>query len=56
MQGFDKLIESKTGIKAVIADDPTTCVAIGTGVSLESMDIIQAAGTSVAERKHYENL
>jgi len=56
MQGFDKLIESKTGIKAIIAEDPTTCVAIGTGVSLESMDIIQAAGNSVAERKNYENL
>ena len=56
MQGFDKLIEAKTGIKAVIADDPTTCVAIGTGISLESMDIIQAAGNSVAERKNYENL
>ena len=56
MQGFDRLIESKTGIKAIIADDPTSCVAIGTGVSLESMDIIQAAGNSVAERKNYENL
>lgn len=56
MQGIDKLIEKRTGIKAVIADDPTTCVAIGTGISMENMDIIQAAGTSVAERKHYEIL
>lgn len=55
MQGFDKLIEKKTGINAVIAEDPTVCVAVGTGVSLESMDIIQAAGNSVAERKNYEN-
>ena len=56
MQGFDKLIEKRTGIPAKIAEDPTTCVAIGTGVSLESMDIIQAAGNSVAERKNYENM
>jgi len=56
MQGFDKLIEKRTGIPAKIADDPTTCVAIGTGVSLESMNIIQSAGCSVAERKNYENL
>ena len=40
---------------AKIAEDPTTCVAIGTGVSLESMDIIQAAGSSVAERKSFES-
>ena len=56
MQGFDKLVEKRTGIPAKIAEDPTTCVAVGTGVSLESMDIIQAAGTSVAERKNYENM
>ena len=54
MGGMDKLIEAKTGIKAYVADDPTSCVAIGTGASLESMDIIQSAGSSVAERKSFE--
>ena len=53
--GIDKLVEEKTGIKAYVADDPTSCVAIGTGASLESMDIIQSAGSSVAERKSFEN-
>lgn len=55
ISGIDLLIKEKTGIKATIADDPTSCVAIGTGISLESMDIIQASGSSVAERKNYEN-
>ncbi len=54
MGGMDKLVEEKTGIKAYVADDPTSCVAIGTGASLESMDIIQSAGNSVAERKSFE--
>ena len=54
MGGMDLLIQEKTGIRAYAADDPTSCVAIGTGASLESMDIIQAAGNSVAERKSFE--
>ena len=54
--GMDKLVEEKTGIKAYVAEDPTSCVAIGTGASLESMDIIQSAGNSVAERKSFESM
>ncbi len=38
LQGLDKLIESKTGITTVIADDPTSCVAIGTGKYVEVCD------------------
>ncbi len=33
--GLDKLIQQKTGINALIAEDPTTCVAIGTGRHIE---------------------
>ncbi|MCL2815277.1 MAG: rod shape-determining protein MreB [Oscillospiraceae bacterium] len=33
--GFDKLLASITGINAWVAEDPISCVAIGTGRSLE---------------------
>ncbi len=35
LQGLDQLIESKTGISVVTADDALTCVAIGTGKYVE---------------------
>lgn len=35
LRGFDKLISKKTGINAIVADDPVSCVAKGTGKSLE---------------------
>lgn len=35
LYGLDKLIYQKTGIKAIIADDATSCVAIGTGRHIE---------------------
>jgi rod shape-determining protein MreB len=33
--GLDKLIKEKTGINAIIAEDPISCVAIGTGRYIE---------------------
>ena len=33
--GFDKLIESHTGIETHVADDAISCVAYGTGKSLD---------------------
>ena len=33
--GLDKLIEERTGIHTVIAEDPISCVAIGTGLFVE---------------------
>lgn len=35
LYGMDKLIKEKTGINAVIADEPISCVAIGTGKYIE---------------------
>ena len=35
LSGLDALIEEKTGITTVIADDPLTAVAIGTGKFIE---------------------
>lgn len=38
LYGLDKLIQEKTGIDTIIADDATSCVAIGTGKYVEICD------------------
>ncbi|MGL4736435.1 MAG: rod shape-determining protein [Cellulosilyticaceae bacterium] len=35
LYGLDKLIEQRTGITAVVAENPISCVAIGTGLFVE---------------------
>ena len=37
LSGFDELIEEKTGINTIVAEDPMTAVAIGTGRFVEYM-------------------
>lgn len=39
--GLDKLIQEKTGIKVIIADDAVSCVALGTGETLNNLEIIE---------------
>ncbi|MDR3644996.1 MAG: rod shape-determining protein MreB [Clostridia bacterium] len=39
--GLDRYISKRTGIKAIVADDPVTCVAKGTGKALESHGQLQ---------------
>ncbi|AFS77292.1 rod shape-determining protein MreB [Gottschalkia acidurici 9a] len=41
LHGIDKLIKERTGIKVNIAEDPVSCVATGTGRSLESIDVLE---------------
>lgn len=43
LDGLNKLIESKTGIPVYIADEAVSCVAIGTGMSLDHMKAIESA-------------
>ncbi|HBY20102.1 MAG TPA: rod shape-determining protein [Clostridiales bacterium] len=38
LYGLDKLIEEKTGISTMVADDPTSCVLIGTGKYVDVCD------------------
>ncbi len=52
--GFTQLITERTGIKAAVADDPTTCVALGTGKALEQMHLLTDDSNSVAGRKYYD--
>ena len=38
LTGLDKLIEKTTGIRTYVAKDPISCVALGTGASLEKLE------------------
>ena len=38
LRGLEELIEEKTGINTITADEPMTCVAIGTGKYIEFLD------------------
>lgn len=42
MYGIDKRIQECTGIKVIIAEDPKSCVAIGTGKSLDILDKLES--------------
>jgi len=41
IQGLDKLLEKRTGLVVHIAEDAVSCVAKGTGQSLEHMDVLK---------------
>ena len=41
LYGIDKRIEDRTGIKVIIAEDPKSCVAIGTGKALNDLDVLE---------------
>ncbi len=49
--GFDKLIESHTGIETRVAEDAISCVAYGTGKSLDSLDTMQDVTMNLSRRK-----
>ena len=46
--GFDKLVEQATGIPTRVAEDPISCVAIGTGLSLEHLDMMREGTLNLA--------
>ena len=41
LRGLDKVLEKETGLPVRIADDPLTCVARGTGIYLENLDLFK---------------
>lgn len=45
LKNLDKRIEEATGIKVIVADDPLSCVARGTGSSLSTLDLLETGGT-----------
>ena len=51
LYGIDKRIEERTGIKVIVAEDPKSCVAIGTGKALDELDRLE--GNSLNRRAPY---
>ncbi len=49
--GFDKLVESRTGIETHIADDAISCVAYGTGKALDWVNEMQDGTINLSRRK-----
>ncbi len=39
LHGLDQVITARTGVPVYLADDPVSCVALGTGKALESFDM-----------------
>ena len=42
LDGLDKLLQEKTGINVMIAEDTVSCVALGTGKALDNLDVLEA--------------
>ena len=40
VDGLDKLLQEKTGINVMVADDAVSCVALGTGKALDNLDML----------------
>ena len=40
LNGLDKLLQEKTGINVMIAEDSVSCVALGTGKALDNLDVL----------------
>jgi len=51
LNGIDMRISERTGIKVRIAEDPKTCVAMGTGKALNSIEMIE--NSQMNKRKPY---
>ena len=51
LYGFDQLVEQVTGIKTRVAKDAVSCVAIGTGKSLDNLDLLQEGAINIARDK-----
>jgi len=46
LRGLDLLISEELGVKTIIAEDPITSVARGTGILLENPDLLKVVATS----------
>ena len=51
VDGFDRLIEARTGIHTVVAEGAISCVAEGTGKSLDSIQDMQDGTMNLSRRK-----
>ena len=51
VDGFDKLITARTGIHTMVAEDAISCVAEGTGKSLDSLNSMTDGTVNLSRRK-----
>lgn len=51
ISGFDKLVESRTGIHTIVAEGAVSCVAEGTGKSLDSLNAMTDGTVNLSRRK-----
>ena len=56
IHGMDKLLEKRTGLVVTIAEDAVSCVAKGTGQSLEHMDMLKDALITENIKTNYNNV
>ena len=50
VSGLDQLLQERTGIPVMIAEDAISCVAIGTGKALNHIDLL-ASGNAIKIKK-----
>jgi rod shape-determining protein MreB len=41
LRNIDRYVSERTGVPAIIAENPQTCVATGTGLALENLDVLK---------------
>ncbi len=51
LYGMDRLIERASGIKTYIAENPTSCVVIGTGRSLDNMQVLPEGIINISRQR-----
>jgi rod shape-determining protein MreB len=51
LYGLDKLISERTGVPVKIAEDAVSCVALGTGKALESLETLEQGLTTDDDRR-----
>ena len=51
VSGFDKLVTARTGIHTMIAEEAISCVALGTGMSLETLGNMQEGTINLSRRR-----
>lgn len=51
LYGMDKLVENATGIRTFIAENPTRCVAIGLGRSLDNLNMLPSGTINISRQR-----
>jgi rod shape-determining protein MreB len=51
LRGFDTRVEAETEIRAYLAESPLTCVAVGSGRSLEEFEVIHRTNKNSRSRR-----